>query len=101
MEPSGPLQFGVEKAKINWGTYLQDILRSRGSASSQFQSYSGRGPSVVIQNERGEKLVIEVTKTVKEARDRAADIEKEYKRLARRSGVSATTCPIPFYKGNP
>jgi hypothetical protein len=81
-EPSGPLQFGVEKAKINWGTYLQDILRSRGSASSQFQSYSGRGPSVVIQNERGEKLVIEVTKTAKEARDRAADIEKDYKRLS-------------------
>jgi hypothetical protein len=36
----------------------------------------------VIQNERGEKLVIEVTKTVKEARDRAADIEKDYKRLS-------------------
>jgi hypothetical protein len=72
MEASGPLQFGVENAKINWGTYLQNMVQSRGSASSQFQSYSGRGPSVVVQNAHGEKRVIEVTKTVKEARDRAA-----------------------------
>ena len=77
MEPSGQLQFGIEKAKINWGTYVQDIFRSRGSASGQFQSYSGRGPSVVVQNARGEKRVIEVTKSAKQARDRAAAIEKD------------------------
>jgi len=96
MEESGPLQFGVEKAKINWGTYLQDMMRSRGSASSQFQSYSGRGPSVVVQNAYGEKQVLEVTKTVKEARDRAAAIEKDYKSLSAAEWCERYDVPVPF-----
>ncbi len=75
------LRFGVEKAKINWGTYLQDMIRSRGSASSQFQSYSGRGPSVVVENAKGEKRVLGVSKTVKDARDRATAIEKDFNTL--------------------
>jgi hypothetical protein len=99
MEPSGRLQFGVEKAKINWGTYLQDMFRSRGSASSQFQSYSGRGPSVVVQNTRGEKQVIEVTKTVKEARDRAAAIEEDYKTLGPAQWCERYGVPVSFASG--
>ena len=96
MEESGPLQFGVEKAKINWGTYLQDMMRSRGSASSQFQSYSGRDPTVVVQNAYGEKRVLEVTKTVKEARDRAAAIEKDYKSLSVTEWCERYDVPVPF-----
>jgi hypothetical protein len=99
MEPSARLQFGVEKAKINWGTYLQDIFRSRGSGSSQFQSYSGRGPSVVVQNTRGEKQVIEVTKSVKEARDRAAAIEKDYKTLSAAQWCERYDVPDSFVSG--
>src|ERR1035438_3653308 len=38
------LRFGVEKAKINWGSFFQDMMRSgRGAASSQFENYSGQG----------------------------------------------------------
>jgi hypothetical protein len=99
MEPSAQLQFGVEKAKINWGTYLQDMFRSRGSASSQFQSYSGRGPSVVVQNARGEKRVIEVTKSVKEARDRAAAIAKDYKTLSATQWRERYDVPDSFVSG--
>ena len=72
------LKFGVEKAKIKWGSYLQDAIRSRGSASSQFQSYSGAGPSVVAQNSRGDKRVVEVVKSTKEARERVIAIEKDF-----------------------
>jgi hypothetical protein len=57
-------------------------MRSRGSASGQFRSYSGRGSSVVVvQNAHGAKRVIQVTKAVNEARDRASAIEEDYKTL--------------------
>ena len=73
---AGTLRFGVEKAKINWGTYFQDMMRSgRGAASSQFENYSDKGPSVVVQNANGEKRILEVAKSVKEARDRATAID--------------------------
>jgi hypothetical protein len=82
VKEAGPLQFGVEKAKINWGTYFQNAIRTRGSASSQFEDYSGKGPWVVVQNTSGEKRVLEAAKKMKEARARAAAIENEYKTLS-------------------
>jgi hypothetical protein len=81
MEEMGPLQFGVEKSKMNWGTYFQDAMRTRGTASSQFKDYSDRGPSVVVQNAYGVKWVLEVTKNVKEARARAVAVENDYRTL--------------------
>ena len=99
MEVSGPLQFGVEKAKINWGTYLQDMMRTRGSASSQFKDYSGRGPSVVVRNASGEKRVLEVTKTVKQARDRVAAIEQDYKTLGAAQWCESYDVPVSFVTG--
>jgi hypothetical protein len=93
------LRFAVEKAKISWGTYLQDMMRSRGSASSQFQNYSGRGPSVVVQNAGGEKRVLEVTKTVKEARDRATTIEKDFGTLNAAEWCERYDVPISFVSG--
>jgi hypothetical protein len=101
MGESGQLQFGVEKAKINWAIYLQDMFRSRGSASSQFQSYSGKGPSVVVQNAQGEKRVLEGTRNVKEARDRAAAIEKDYKALSAAEWCERYDVPLSFATGDP
>jgi hypothetical protein len=99
MEVRSPLQFGIEKTKIKWGTYFQDAIRSRGSASSQFQSYSGRGPSVVAQNTAGEKRIIEVTKTVKDARDRVAVIQKDYETLGVEQWCERYDVPSSFVSG--
>jgi hypothetical protein len=98
MEDIGSLQFGVEKAKIKWGTYLRDVLRG-GSASSQFESYSGNGPSVIVQNAREEKRVVEVTRNVKEARERAAAIENDYKVLSTAEWCERYDVPASFVTG--
>jgi hypothetical protein len=81
------------------GHLLQDAIRSRESASSQFQSYSGRGPSVVVQNANGEKRTVEVTKSVKDARDRAAAIEKDYKSLGAAQWCERYDVPLSFVSG--
>lgn len=96
MEETGPLQFGVEKSKMNWGTYFQDAMRTRGAASGQFKDYSGRGPSVVAQNAYGEKWVVEVTKNVKEARARAVAIENDYKTLGSAQWCERYDIPVSF-----
>jgi hypothetical protein len=94
------LRFGVEKAKINWGTFFQDMMRSsRGAASSQFENYSGRGPSVVAHNARGEKRVIQVTKKLKDAQDRAAVIEKDFGTLSTEDWCERYDVPISFVSG--
>jgi hypothetical protein len=96
MEETGPLQFGVEKSKMKWGTYFQDAMRTRGTASGQFEDYSGRGPSVVVQNAYGEKRILEVTKNVKEARARAAAIENDYKTLGPAQWCERYDMPASF-----
>jgi hypothetical protein len=94
------LRFVVEKAKINWGTFFQDMMRSgRGAASSQFEDYSGRGPSVVVQNAKGEKRVIEVTKRLKDAQDRAAVIEKDFRTLNTEDWCERYDVPVSFVSG--
>ena len=99
---AGTLRFEVEKAKINWGTFFQDMMRSgRGAASSQFENYSSRGPSVVVQNANGEKRVLEVTKTVKEARGRAAAIEQDFKTLNTALWCERYDVPVSFMSGRP
>jgi hypothetical protein len=82
------------------GNLLQAMMRSRGSASSQFQNYSGRRPSVVVQNANGEKRVLEVTKTVKEARDLATAIEKDFKTLNAARWCEPTGCRFPLYQAD-
>ncbi len=99
MVETGPLQFGVEKSKIKWGTYFQDALRTRGSASSQFEDYSGGGPSVVVQNASGEKRVLQVTRSMKEARTRAAAIENDYKTLGPAQWCERYDVPASFVTG--
>lgn len=94
------LRFGVEKAKINWGTFFQDMMRSgRGATSSQFESYSGRGPSVVAQNAKGEKRVIEATEKLKDAHDRAVIIEKDFRTLSTEDWCERYDVPISFVSG--
>ena len=93
------LEFGVEKSKINWGTYFQNAVRTRGSASSQFEDYSGRGPSVVVQNASGEKRVLEAAKNMKEARVRAVAIENDYKTLSTAKWCERYGVPASFLMG--
>jgi hypothetical protein len=95
VEP-GTLGFGVERAKINWGTFFQDMIRPRESASTQFQNYSGRGPSVVVQNATGEKRVLEVVKTMKLARERAAAVENDFNTLTPAQWCGRYDVPISF-----
>jgi len=99
---AGTLRFEVQKAKINWGTFFQDMMRSGSVATgSQFENYSGRGPSVVVQNVHGEKRVIEVTKKLKDARDRAAVIEKDFKTLSTQDWCERYDVPVSFVSGDP
>ncbi len=99
MEERGPLRFGVEKSKIKWGTYFQNAVRTRGSTSSQFEDYSGRGPSVVVQNAFGEKRVLEAAKNMKEARVRAVAIENDYKTLSTAQWCDLYGVPASFLMG--
>ncbi len=100
MVDAGTLRFGVEKAKINWGTLFQDMMGSgRGAASSQFESYSGRGPSVVVRNADGEKRVLETTRTLKEARERAASIERDFEALDTEQWCERYDVPVSFVSG--
>jgi hypothetical protein len=94
-----PLAFGVEKSKIHWGTYFQNALRSRGSASSQFEDYSGRGPSVVVQNTSGDKRVLAGAENMKDARARAATIENDYKTLSVAQWCERYDVPASFVMG--
>jgi hypothetical protein len=95
----GSLRFGVEKARINWGTFLQNMMRSRGSASGQFENYSSRGPSVVVWNARGDKRVLEVVKTMNEARDRANSLEREFGTLPVAQWCERYDVPESFLSG--
>jgi hypothetical protein len=94
-----PLEFGVEKSKIHWATYFQNAIRSRGSASSQFEDYSGRGPSVVVQNTSGDKRVLAAAKNMKDARARAVTIENDYKTLSVAQWCERYDVPASFVMG--
>jgi hypothetical protein len=93
------LRFEVTNQKISWGTYLQDLMRPKFGGG--FKSYSGRGPSVVAENERGERRVIETTKSIKEARDRMAGIEQDFKTLSAAEWCDRYDVPASFVAGKP
>ncbi len=98
---AGKLRFRVEKAKINWGTFVQDMFRGGSAGAGRFENYSGRGPSVVIHNTDGEKRVLEVTKTAKEARNRATAIERDFKMLSLADWCDRYEVPVSFVTGCP
>ncbi len=57
------------------------------------------GPSVVVQNANGEKTVLEVTKTVKEARDRVTAIEEDFNTLSTEQWCERYHVPLSFVTG--
>ncbi len=95
------LRFEVTKAtkgKFSLSTYFQDMFRPKFGGG--FKSYSsGTGPSVVAENLRGEKLVVDVTKTMEEAQDREAIIEGDFRRLSTEDWCSKYNVPASFVSG--
>jgi hypothetical protein len=77
--PSGTLQFHVTKSKINWRTYFMDTMRPKFGGG--FEDYSGKGPSVVAENSKGETRVLAVCTKPKEAEATAATMEGDFRTL--------------------
>jgi hypothetical protein len=92
------LRFGVEKAKFKWGALLQDSLLGKTSISGQYQD-PVKGPSVVVHNARGERRVLEVVKTAKEAQRRATAMEQECKTLTPAQWCERYDVPLSFVSG--
>ena len=67
--------------------------------TSRYDPTSGPGPSVVVHNANGEKRILEVTKTVKEARDRVAAIEKDFKTFNLAQWCERYDVPLTFVSG--
>jgi hypothetical protein len=88
------LQFQITKAKIKWGTYFQDLFRPKFGGG--FDSYSGRGPSVVARNAKSEKRVIAVFKDLQDAKNGAAVIESDFKRLGPVAWCERYNVPTDF-----
>ena len=94
----GTLRFEVEKTKFNLVALLRDGWLGKTSINGRYEN-PVKGPSVVVQNRNGEKRVLEVTKTVKEARDRAAAIEKDFKTLNTAQWCERYDVPDSFASG--
>lgn len=90
-------QFGVEKAKVKWGAFIHNMGLGRTISATTMNS--GPGPTVVVHNANGEKRVLEVAKTAKEARDRVAAIEKDFKTLNTAQWCERYDVPLSFVSG--
>ena len=96
----GTIRFGVEKGKLNWGAFFRDMVRGNSPAAGKtFENYSSRGVSVVVRNATGEKHVLGVTRSVKEAQERAGAIEQEFKTLSTAEWCERYDVPISFVSG--
>jgi hypothetical protein len=101
---AGTLRFEVDKPKINWGAFGRNaVFRTRERAgvttAGQWESYSAGRPSVVACNSSGEKRVLEVANTVREARERATTIEQDYKTLNIAQWCARYDVPPSFVSG--
>ena len=86
------------KNKFSFKTYFRDMFRPKFGGG--FEPYSsGRGPSVLAKNPSGEERVIEVTKTMEEAQQRAATIEGDYRMLSTDDWCSKYNVPASFVAG--
>jgi hypothetical protein len=47
---AGTLQFGVEKAKVNWAAFIRNMGVGRTTTNGRYDPTSGPGPSVVVHN---------------------------------------------------
>jgi hypothetical protein len=93
----GTLRFEISKPKISWGTYFQDLIRPKFGGG--FKSYSGAGPSIVAENGTGEKHVVEVATTMKEAENRVAIIEQDFDALSLSEWCARYDVPVAFVTG--
>ncbi len=83
------------KRKFALSTFFQDMFRPRFGGG--FAPYSsGRGPSVVAENQRAERVVVAVTSSMEEARERAAVIEGDYRRLPPEDWCTRYDVPVSF-----
>jgi hypothetical protein len=86
------------KGNFSLKTYFRDMFRPKFGGG--FTPYSsGRGPAVLGKNQRGEECVIEVTKTIGEAQQRAATIEGDYRMLSTQDWCSKYNVPLSFVTG--
>jgi hypothetical protein len=99
----GQLRFEVFKSKISWGAYFRDQMKPRfggvASATTGFEDYSGRGPSVVAENAAGEKRVVAVTKKLQEAKEKAVLIENDFTTLGATAWCERYDVPPSFVSG--
>ncbi len=86
------------KRKFALSTFFQNMFRPRFGGG--FAPYTtGTGPSVVADNQRGERLVVAVTSTMEEARERAAIIEGDYRKLSPQEWCTRYDVPASFVSG--
>lgn len=86
------------KDNFSFRTYFRNMFRPKFGGG--FAPYSsGRGPAVLAKNPRGEECVIEVTKTMGEAQQRAATIEEDYRMLSTQDWCSKYNVPTSFVSG--
>ncbi len=95
---SGELRFDVVKSKIRWGTYFVDLMRPKFGGG--FESYSGRGPTVVASNSTGEKRVVAVTRSMDEAKERAEAVDQDFKTLDLATWCERYGVPESFVSGS-
>jgi hypothetical protein len=96
---AGNLRFAVTKAKVNWAMFFQDMIRGGTAGNSCFDNYSGRGPSEGAQNALGDKRVLVLTKNLKDARGRAATIERDFTTLSTENWCERYNVPVSFVAG--
>jgi hypothetical protein len=86
---------GAIKDNFSLKTYFRNMFRPRFGGG--FESYtSGRGPSVLAKNSRGEECAVEVTKTMEEAQQRATIVEGDYRMLSTEDWCSKYNVPVSF-----
>jgi predicted NBD/HSP70 family sugar kinase len=100
----GQLRFEVTKSKISWGAYFRDQMNPRfggvASSTTGFEDYSGRGPSVVAENAEGDTRVVAVAKKLQEAKDKAVEIENDFKALGAAAWCERYDVPPSFVSGD-
>lgn len=92
------VRFEVEKSKFSLGALLRDGWLGKTSISGRYEN-PVKGPSIVVQNAHGDRRVLEVTHSVKEARDRATAIEKDFTSLSTAEWCERYDVPVSFISG--
>jgi hypothetical protein len=95
---TGTLRFDVERTRVSFGAILRDGFLGRTSTSGRYEN-PVKGPSVVVQNVNGERRVLEVTKTMKQARERVNVVENDFKMLTAAQWCERYDVPVSFVSG--